>query len=111
MLVLKGRPASAGLVTARAFVLTTSSMTDVPEDIPASKYVLVVSHATPLIYPWFRRAVGLVAASGGMTSHAATLAREAGIPAIVGIRELLAVLRSGALIRLDGFTGELTILD
>lgn len=110
MLVLKGQPVSAGLVTAPAFVLLAVSVDsqDNPTDL---NYVLAVSHATPLIYPWFRRAVGLVAESGGMTSHAATLAREAGIPAVVGIAELMSALKSGSLVKLDGFTGELAILD
>ncbi|MGH9947334.1 MAG: phosphoenolpyruvate--protein phosphotransferase, partial [Pyrinomonadaceae bacterium] len=52
---------------------------------------------------------GLIAESGGWTSHTSILAREAKIPAITGIRNILETFGEGESVAVDGFTGEAII--
>ncbi|EYF08683.1 PEP-utilizing enzyme [Chondromyces apiculatus] len=52
----------------------------------------------------------LVTDRGGQLSHAAIVAREYGIPGIVGTKEATAVIPDGALVRVDGTTGEVSLL-
>jgi pyruvate,water dikinase len=56
--------------------------------------------------PFLRRAAGLVTDGGGMTCHAAIVARELRIPCIVGTRTATKVLREGELVTLDGKEGK-----
>jgi phosphohistidine swiveling domain-containing protein len=52
---------------------------------------------------------GLVTDSGGLLSHAAIVAREYGIPGVVGTREATEKIADGARVRVDGSTGEVTV--
>jgi len=53
---------------------------------------------------------GIVTDNGGLLSHAAIVAREYGIPGVVGTREATERIRDGMRVRVDGDTGEVTIL-
>jgi pyruvate,water dikinase len=53
---------------------------------------------------------GMVTDSGGLLSHAAILAREFGIPCVVGTRVATGTIADGARVRVDGEKGEVTIL-
>ena len=55
--------------------------------------------------PTMRRAVGLVTDTGGMTCHAAIVARELGVPCIVGARSATTDLADGTMITVDGTHG------
>jgi pyruvate, water dikinase len=57
------------------------------------------------------QAAALVTNLGGLASHPAILARELGIPAVVSARDATEVIRDGALILVDGDTGEVLALD
>jgi pyruvate,water dikinase len=52
----------------------------------------------------------IVTDAGGLLSHSAIVAREYGIPAVVGTREATTLIADGARIRVDGGTGEVSIL-
>jgi rifampicin phosphotransferase len=52
----------------------------------------------------------IVTDSGGLLSHSAIVAREYGIPGVVGTREATDVIREGARVRVDGDSGEVTVL-
>ena len=52
----------------------------------------------------------IVTDAGGLLSHSAIVAREYGIPAVVGTREATALIPDGARVRVDGRTGEVSIL-
>jgi pyruvate, water dikinase len=56
--------------------------------------------------PTMRRAAALVTDAGGMTSHAAIVSRELGIPGVVGCRDATRVLRDGELVTVDGSRGQ-----
>jgi pyruvate,water dikinase len=53
---------------------------------------------------------GIVTDNGGLLSHAAIVAREYGIPGVVGTREATGRIANGVLVRVDGDVGEVTVL-
>jgi pyruvate, water dikinase len=67
--------------------------------------VLVATATSPDWVPIMRRAAALVTDSGGMTCHAAIVARELGVPCIVGTRNATQVLRTGEDVSVDGERG------
>lgn len=67
--------------------------------------VLVTRMTSPDWVPIMRRAAAIVTDSGGMTSHAAIVARELGVPCIVGAHEATKLLAGGAIVTVDGATG------
>lgn len=73
--------------------------------------ILVCRGTDPAWTPLFLTAGGLITEVGGTMTHGSVVAREYGIPAIVGVPEATARLRNGQLIRLDGTTGAITWLD
>lgn len=104
---LTGRPASPGTVTAPVALLASEAEVDaVP---PAS--VVVSQTAEPWMGPALRRAAAIVTDRGGMTSHAAVVARELGIPAVVATGRATAALDPGVPVRVDGSDGRVTVLD
>ena len=98
---LKGVGASAGRVTARACVVHG------PEDFDqmASGDVLVAKLTTPAWTPLFARAAAIVTDVGGPLSHGSIVAREYGIPAVLGTGEATKRIHSGQIITVDGSTG------
>lgn len=67
--------------------------------------VLVAPMTAPDWVPLLRRAAALVTDSGGMTCHAAIVARELGIPCVVGTGDATKVLRDGETVAVDGDRG------
>jgi pyruvate,water dikinase len=67
--------------------------------------VLVTRMTSPDWVPVMRRAAAIVTDSGGMTSHAAIVARELGVPCIVGARTATRVLSPGMIVTVDGSAG------
>jgi len=72
--------------------------------------ILVAPATDPGWTPLFPMASAVVLERGGMLSHAAIVAREVGIPVVVGIAEATSILRNGARVRVDGRTGEVSVL-
>lgn len=70
--------------------------------------VLVCSATNPSWTPLFQRAAAVVVDHGGMMSHAAIVAREYGIPAVMGAGTATTTLRDGQLVTVDGDAGEVT---
>jgi rifampicin phosphotransferase len=100
--VLKGTPASAGRATGTARVITSAA------DFGrlAAGDVLVCATTTPAWTPLFASAGALVTDTGGILSHAAIVAREYGLPAVVGCDVATSAIRDGARVEVDGDTGE-----
>jgi pyruvate,water dikinase len=67
--------------------------------------VLVAPMTNPDWMPLLKRAAGLVTDGGGMTCHAAIVARELGVPCIVGAKRATEVLRDGDIVTVDGTKG------
>ena len=70
--------------------------------LPHSRY----RRATPL----FPIAAGLVTEVGGLMTHGAVVAREYGIPAVVGVDDATVAIRDGSLIRVNGTQGYVEVL-
>ncbi|RBQ20408.1 phosphoenolpyruvate synthase [Spongiactinospora rosea] len=70
--------------------------------------VLVCPYTNPSWTPLFQRAAAVVVDSGSAASHAAIVAREYGIPAVMGTGRGTAVLKDGQLVTVDGRTGRVT---
>ena len=67
--------------------------------------ILVTRMTSPDCVPIMRRAGAIVTDAGGMTSHAAIVARELGLPCIVGAHDATRVLVTGTLVTVDGSAG------
>jgi len=99
--VLKGVATSAGKVTASACVLRG------PEDFDQMRPgdVLVAGTTTPAWTPLFAMAAAVVTDIGGPLSHGSIVAREYGIPAVMGTGVATKRIRSGQIITVDGSAG------
>ena len=76
----------------------------------ASGEILVCPGTDPAWTPLFMAASGLVMEVGGMMTHGSVVAREYGIPAVVGVHQATQQLKDGQRIRLDGTNGRIVIL-
>nr|NLI49442.1 phosphoenolpyruvate synthase [Propionibacterium sp.] len=73
--------------------------------------IMVCRGTDPAWTPLFLTASGLVTEVGGMMTHGSVVAREYGIPAVVGVGGATQVLTDGQRVRLDGTAGTITFLD
>ncbi|MES0360870.1 MAG: PEP/pyruvate-binding domain-containing protein, partial [Anaerolineales bacterium] len=105
--VIKGVPASPGQVTATARVLHG------PDDFDQLQPgdILVASITTPAWTPLFAMASAVVTDIGGPLSHGSIVAREYGIPAILGTGFATKLVHSGQKIAVDGAAGTVTLLE
>ena len=103
--MLKGVAASAGRVTAPARVLHG------PQDFDQMQpgEILVATTTTPAWTPLFAMASGVVTDIGGPLSHGSIVAREYGVPAVMGTGVATRRLHSGQFITVDGSAGTVTI--
>jgi pyruvate,water dikinase len=72
--------------------------------------ILVAKRTDPGWVPIFPSISGLLVERGSLLSHSAIVAREMGIPAVVGIKGLLNTLTDGMIVRMDGKSGTIKIL-
>src|SRR6185437_3217455 len=70
--------------------------------------ILVTKMTSPDWVPLMRRAAAIVTDEGGMTSHAAIVSRELGIPCVVGTREATRILHDGMVVTVNGREGTVT---
>ena len=73
--------------------------------------ILVCPGTDPGWTPLFLTAGGLIMEMGGVVTHGAVVAREYGLPAVVGVRQATTRLRDGQRVRVDGSSGRVTVLD
>jgi len=99
--LLRGLGASPGAATGRVRVLTATAQAGQLQ--PGE--VLVAPMTSPDWVPIMRRASAIVTDAGGMTSHAAIVSRELGIPCVVGTRVATRTLRDGMLVTVNGKEG------
>jgi pyruvate,water dikinase len=102
---LVGLPVSAGTIEGRARVLVDMAEADLePGDI------LVTAYTDPSWTPLFVRIAGLVTEVGGLMTHGAVIAREYGLPAVVGVVDATGLIPDGQRIRVHGTDGYVEIL-
>jgi len=102
---LVGLPVSAGTVEGRARVII--DMADA--DLRAGD-ILVTTYTDPSWSPLFVAAAGLVTEVGGLMTHGAVIAREYGLPAVVGVDQATRLIPDGRRIRVHGTDGYVEIL-
>jgi rifampicin phosphotransferase len=105
--LIKGTAASAGTITAPARVL--GGPQDFGQMQPGD--VLVASITTPAWTSLFAMASAVVTDIGGPLSHSSIVAREYGIPAVLGTAVATRRIRSGQMIKVDGDAGTVRLLD
>ncbi|WP_224389746.1 rifamycin-inactivating phosphotransferase [Pseudonocardia sp. ICBG1293] len=102
---LAGLAVSAGTVEGRARVVTDLSGAALePGD------VLVTAYTDPSWSPAFVTIAGLVTEVGGRMTHGAVVAREYGLPAVVGVEDATRLIPDGSRVRVDGGSGLVEIL-
>ncbi len=102
---LVGNPVSAGVVEGIAHVVR-----DPQRETLQPGEILVAAFTDPGWTPLFINAGGLVMEIGGALAHGSVVAREYGIPAVVGVREATQKIRTGQRLRVDGNRGVVEIL-
>jgi len=103
---LAGSPVSAGTVEGRARVVLKLAEAKMDKGD-----ILVAPYTDPAWTPLFPLAAGLVTEVGGLMTHGAVVAREYGIPAVVGVDNATRKIQDGQKIRVDGTQGFVEILE
>jgi pyruvate,water dikinase len=102
---ITGSPVSPGVVEGIARVVLDPRTTQL-----APGEILVCPGTDPSWTPLFMVAGGLITEVGGMMTHGSVVAREYGIPAVVGVDRATQRMQTGQRIRLDGTTGRIIFL-
>lgn len=97
-----GLSAASGQAIAPAYILT-----DNVEQV-APNQILIASQITPHLLTLLKQAAGIIAEQGGLTSHAAIIAREIGIPAVLGVENATQIFRNGEILLLNGQKGTIS---
>ena len=97
---LVGLPVSAGTIEGRARVLLDMAEADLE-----AGDILVTAYTDPSWTPLFVAIKGLVTEVGGLMTHGAVIAREYGLPAVVGVEHATRLIRDGQRIRVCGTDG------
>jgi rifampicin phosphotransferase len=102
---LVGLPVSAGTVEGRARVILDMAEADLE-----AGDILVTAYTDPSWTPAFVAIKGLVTEVGGLMTHGAVIAREYGLPAVVGVEHATRLIQDGQRIRVHGTDGYIEIL-
>lgn len=102
---IAGLPVSSGVIEGRARVILNMEDADLEDGD-----ILVTSFTDPSWTPLFVSIKGLVTEVGGLMTHGAVIAREYGLPAVVGVENATKLIRDGKRIRVHGTEGYIEIL-
>ena len=100
-----GLPVSAGVIEGRARVILNMAEADL-----ADGDILVTAFTDPSWTPLFVSIKGLVTEVGGLMTHGAVIAREYGLPAVVGVENATKLIKDGQQIRVHGTEGYVEVL-
>ncbi len=101
--LLKGAPASPGMASGPVKLVPNVKLLDKVK----KGDIMVTDMTTPDFVPTMRKVVGIITNQGGLTSHAAIVSRELGVPCIVGTGNATKILKDGMIVTLNGSTGEI----
>ena len=104
--MLRGVGCCPGIVSGVVKVVRSSE-----DDVRLAGEILVAGRTDPGWVPLYPSASGLLIERGSILSHSAIVAREMGLPAIVGIPGLLERLQTGMRVEMDGAAGTVRVLD
>ncbi|RXY99875.1 phosphoenolpyruvate synthase [Fictibacillus sp. S7] len=100
-----GLPVSTGVIEGRARVIVNMEDADLEEGD-----ILITSFTDPSWTPLFVSIKGLVTEVGGLMTHGAVIAREYGLPAVVGVENATKLIKDGQRIRVNGTEGYIEVL-
>ncbi len=103
---IAGMPVSSGVIEGIARVITDPSKASLNKG-----EILVASFTDPGWTPLFINAAGLVMEVGGLLTHGTVVAREYGIPAVVGITNATKTIKTGQKIRVNGDSGYVLVVE
>ena len=103
--ILKGLPASPGIASGKVKIIKSQ------KELGKIKKgdILVTEMTDPDMVPAMKKAAAIVTDKGGVTSHAAIVSRELGVPCVVGTREATKKLKEGQIVTVDGAKGEVLL--
>lgn len=104
--VISGSPVSPGVAEGVVHIILDPRGAQL-----APGEILVCPGTDPAWTPLFMAAGGLITEVGGMMTHGSVVAREYGIPAVVGVHQATTRLKDGQRIRIDGTVGKIVVLD
>ena len=104
--VISGSPVSPGVVEGIVHVIFDPGGAQL-----APGEILVCPGTDPAWTPLFMAAGGLITEVGGMMTHGSVVAREYGIPAVVGVHQATTRLKDGQRVRVDGTIGKIILLE
>ena len=102
--ILKGISCCQGKVMAKAKVIRSCE-----DDMALNGEILVAERTDPGWIPLYPSASAILIERGSILSHSAILARELGIPTIVGIKNLTRQVKTGQLIEMNGYAGTVNL--
>jgi len=102
---IKGTCCCPGIVKGRVKVILNPA-----DDMSLNGEILVAARTDPGWVPLFPSAAGLLIERGSILSHSAIVARELGLPAIVGITNITKLLKTGDIVEMDGAKGTVRII-
>ena len=104
--ILVGTPCSAGDAQGEALVIRNVN------DVSDVKGKILISKMTDPGWVFLlASAAGVVSEKGSLLSHTAIISRELGIPAVTGVADATDLIRTGDIIRIDGTSGKIEILE
>lgn len=105
-ILLKGRGASAGRVQGKVKIILNSSQFEKMK----KGDILVTVMTNPFFVPLMEKARGIITDVGGLICHAAIIAREMGVPCIVGTEKATKLLKDNMEVEMDGKKGEIYVI-
>lgn len=103
---MAGLAVSSGVIEGKARVILNMEDADLEEGV-----ILVTSFTDPSWTPLFVSIKGLVTEVGGLMTHGAVIAREYGLPAVVGVEDATKRIKDGQHIRVNGTEGYVEVLE
>ena len=103
---LQGVPCSAGEVTGEALVIQ-----NVNDAKNVKDKILITKMTDPGWVFLLATAAGVISEKGSLLSHTAIISRELKVPSVVGVEDLMDTVKTGDIIRMNGGTGKITILE
>lgn len=99
---LIGMAASPGIIEGKVFIVD-----NLQQDAAEMEYgqILVMRFSTPAYFEFFIKASAIITETGGITCHAASLARDLNIPCVVSVDQILAKVKDNDIVTVDGNNG------
>ena len=109
---MKGVVANRGKVVGRARIILPRDFVQIEEELEHFKEgeVLITTMTQPTLIVVMKKAGAIITDQGGMTSHAAVISREFGVPCIVGTYKATQIFKTGDLLEVDADKGIVRII-